>query len=183
MSTNINTNNSTEDEFPLEVITKNLEFETDIPSEVEIIGTSKYIVHDPWSTALPVPEHRTTGDNAIMHMNPLTVDESKLEKGNFINNSNNSNNNNTPEVLRSFVHTPSPTIINTIDDSNNSLSGNSATLNGISNNIKHVIAFAGLRGAVAFACVLMFPDNYHHQLLLVCTTISIIIITILIQGI
>jgi Sodium/hydrogen exchanger family len=50
---------------------------------------------------------------------------------------------------------------------------------------KHMVFFAGLRGAVAFACANIFPktDNADdHRQVVVATTTAIILITIFIQG-
>lgn len=46
----------------------------------------------------------------------------------------------------------------------------------------HVIFFSGLRGAVAYACSNIFPNQYERRELILCTTTAIILITIFLQG-
>lgn len=52
----------------------------------------------------------------------------------------------------------------------------------IPSNIKHMVAFSGLRGGVAFAFAMMFSDVYGNRSVLLTTTISIIMLTIFVQG-
>jgi NhaP-type Na+/H+ or K+/H+ antiporter len=46
----------------------------------------------------------------------------------------------------------------------------------------HMIFFAGLRGSVAFALAYLFPDDYGHRNIIMCSTTVVILVTIFIQG-
>lgn len=46
----------------------------------------------------------------------------------------------------------------------------------------HVIFFAGLRGAVAFALAYIFPNEEGNRQLVLCTTAFVIVITIIVMG-
>ena len=52
----------------------------------------------------------------------------------------------------------------------------------ISWNVAHVLWFAGLRGAIAYACVRDFPDVYGHNEEFVAATMFIVLFTIIIMG-
>ena len=53
----------------------------------------------------------------------------------------------------------------------------------IPNNIKTMIVYSGLRGAVSFSCAMIFPDTFKgHRLLLLSSTIMVILITVVLQG-
>lgn len=45
-----------------------------------------------------------------------------------------------------------------------------------------MVFFAGLRGAVAYACANIFPDNNGNREVMVCTTMIIALLTIFIKG-
>mmetsp|Transcript_23901 Transcript_23901/g.24496 ORF Transcript_23901/g.24496 Transcript_23901/m.24496 type:complete len:590 (-) Transcript_23901:340-2109(-) len=47
---------------------------------------------------------------------------------------------------------------------------------------QHMVFFAGLRGAVAYACANIFPDNNGNREVMVCTTMVIALITIFLKG-
>jgi NhaP-type Na+/H+ or K+/H+ antiporter len=49
-------------------------------------------------------------------------------------------------------------------------------------NCAHMLWFAGLRGAVAYACVSTFPDIYGHRDSFIITTMMIILTTVFILG-
>jgi len=49
-------------------------------------------------------------------------------------------------------------------------------------NMMHVLWFAGLRGAVAYACVRDFPDVYGHNDEFIATTVAIVLIMIIFMG-
>lgn len=46
----------------------------------------------------------------------------------------------------------------------------------------HMIFFAGLRGSVAFALSYLFPDDYGHRNIIMCSATVVILVTIFIQG-
>jgi len=48
--------------------------------------------------------------------------------------------------------------------------------------LQTMIWFAGLRGAVAFACATLFPDNHGHRHVIIASTMIIILCTVFIQG-
>jgi NhaP-type Na+/H+ or K+/H+ antiporter len=52
----------------------------------------------------------------------------------------------------------------------------------ISQNTKHMVFFSGLRGAVAFACANIFPDEKGNRAIIICTTMVIALVTILVKG-
>ena len=52
----------------------------------------------------------------------------------------------------------------------------------ISKGMAHILWFAGLRGAVAYACVHDFPDIYGHDDEFVAATMFIILFTVVIMG-
>ena len=54
--------------------------------------------------------------------------------------------------------------------------------NKYSLNTMHAVFYSGLRGAVAFACALIFPQSNGNRNLVICTTTVIILITIFVQG-
>jgi len=45
-----------------------------------------------------------------------------------------------------------------------------------------MIFFAGLRGSVAFALSYLFPDDYGHRNIIMCSATVVILVTIFIQG-
>ena len=49
-------------------------------------------------------------------------------------------------------------------------------------NMMHVIWFAGLRGAVAYACARDFPDIYGHNDEFVAATVVIVLVTVIVMG-
>jgi NhaP-type Na+/H+ or K+/H+ antiporter len=52
----------------------------------------------------------------------------------------------------------------------------------ISANQQHMMAFSGLRGAVAYACVRSFPDTFGHQKEFIVTTMVIVLVTVFLFG-
>ncbi|GKY91560.1 sodium/hydrogen exchanger 8 [Mayamaea pseudoterrestris] len=46
----------------------------------------------------------------------------------------------------------------------------------------HMLWFAGLRGAVAYACVRSFPDTFGHQNEFAMTTMAIVLVTVFVLG-
>lgn len=52
----------------------------------------------------------------------------------------------------------------------------------ISQNTKHMVFFSGLRGAVAYACANIFPDEKGNREVIVTTTMIIALVTILLKG-
>lgn len=46
----------------------------------------------------------------------------------------------------------------------------------------HMLWFAGLRGAVAYACVKSFPDTFGHQMQFMATTMAIVLMTVFLLG-
>ena len=52
----------------------------------------------------------------------------------------------------------------------------------ISLKMAHMICFAGLRGAVAYACVRDFPNVYNNRHEFIATTICIVLFTVIIMG-
>ena len=46
----------------------------------------------------------------------------------------------------------------------------------------HMICFAGLRGAVAYACVRDFPALYGHNDEFIAATVVIVLVTIIVMG-
>jgi hypothetical protein len=52
----------------------------------------------------------------------------------------------------------------------------------ISKSMMHVLWFAGLRGAVAYACVRKFPNLYGHADEFTAATMVIVLVTIIIMG-
>jgi hypothetical protein len=49
-------------------------------------------------------------------------------------------------------------------------------------NCAHMLWFAGLRGAVAYACVLTFPNLYGHRDGFIMTTMMIVLVTVFCLG-
>jgi NhaP-type Na+/H+ or K+/H+ antiporter len=52
----------------------------------------------------------------------------------------------------------------------------------ISPSMTHILWFAGLRGAVAYACVRDFPDTYGHNDEFIAATVVIVLVTIIVMG-
>ena len=52
----------------------------------------------------------------------------------------------------------------------------------ISQNTKHMVFFSGLRGAVAYACANIFPDENGNRSIVITTTMIISLVTILCKG-
>ena len=52
----------------------------------------------------------------------------------------------------------------------------------ITQNTKHMVFFSGLRGAVAYACANIFPDEKGNRDIIVTTTMIIALTTILLKG-
>lgn len=47
---------------------------------------------------------------------------------------------------------------------------------------QHMVFFSGLRGAVAYACANIFPDNNGNREIMICTTMVIALLTIFLKG-
>lgn len=47
---------------------------------------------------------------------------------------------------------------------------------------KHMVFFSGLRGAVAYACANIFPDENGNREVIICTTMVIALVTIFVKG-
>eukprot|EP00602_Paraphysomonas_sp_CaronLab_P002759 CAMPEP_0185025184 /NCGR_PEP_ID=MMETSP1103-20130426/8241_1 /TAXON_ID=36769 /ORGANISM="Paraphysomonas bandaiensis, Strain Caron Lab Isolate" /LENGTH=601 /DNA_ID=CAMNT_0027558333 /DNA_START=54 /DNA_END=1856 /DNA_ORIENTATION=- len=54
--------------------------------------------------------------------------------------------------------------------------------NLIPKNTMHMVFFSGLRGAVAYACANIFPDEKDNRDVIVCTTMVVALITIFVKG-
>jgi NhaP-type Na+/H+ or K+/H+ antiporter len=52
----------------------------------------------------------------------------------------------------------------------------------ITENTKHMVFFSGLRGAVAYACANIFPDELGNREMIVTTTMVVALGTILLKG-
>jgi len=52
----------------------------------------------------------------------------------------------------------------------------------IKTNTMHMVFFSGLRGAVAYACANIFPDDHGNRETILCTTIVIALLTIFLKG-